>query len=141
MQKIEKTMSRFIQISWRIHVARVGYQIIHVQHVTNDDSFHRDSPYRSNVAYVRQTRGHIAEIYYHNRESSRWRGIADILVLRNRETCACIRTMSCVRRICIRGRTEKYESFLRAINASAYSQGRPMLATAFIRPAGLPLDS
>lgn len=50
-----------------------------------------------------------------------------------RQTHACMRTMSCVRsrRIRVRGYTEKYESFLQAINASAYSQGRP---TVFIRP-------
>jgi len=33
----------------------------------------------------------------------------------------------------------KYESFLRAINASAYSQGRPKRATVFICPVCWPL--
>lgn len=96
---------------------------------------HNDSPRRGSrngVAYVRQPRWTYSRRYIRRNRVVSPMGeedTPDILHATRKETCVraynvAPRTLSRRTATRPRGRMEKYESFLWAINASAYSQGR-----------------
>lgn len=94
----------------------------------NNDSLRRDT--RNDVAYVRQPRWTHSRRHIRRNRVVPPRGEGDgrarySACYARWDVRACVQCLSLSRRTRPRDRMEKYESFLRAINASAYSQGRP----------------